>query len=183
MAVPQEKYTVGNYKYGSYLEKGSIVLTFNKRNLFSKLIYLFSRKKETDPKVSHAMVHLGNGFIIEASFYKGVKLNHIKNYSERRYIIYVCKIAGLDINKAFEYAVDSLDAPYAYLQILVLFFKRVFKLRTAKDMQKNSQICSEFVANFCISGGVQVCDKNPALTTPIDILSSENVEIVYCSES
>ena len=67
----------------SYVEKlnrGDILLTFKANNFFSELIYLFSRKKKDDPRISHALIYLGGPIAIESSFH-GVQVVNLKKYS------------------------------------------------------------------------------------------------------
>ena len=72
------------------LEIGDIIFTFKKGNLFSKLIYAFSiwkkNTKNTTPKISHALVYIGNGLICEASF-GGIEISSILKYDNAKYSV------------------------------------------------------------------------------------------------
>ena len=161
----------------SYVEKlnrGDILLTFKANNFFSELIYLFSRKKKDDPRISHALIYLGGPIAIESSFH-GVQVVNLKKYSSKKYIIHAVRIRGLNIDYGLDYAFDNIGVSYSWLQLLWILIKRVFKIKSAVDVS-SGQVCSEFVSNYSLAGGVKLDDEISAETSPLDIYSSQKVE-------
>lgn len=165
----------------SYVEKltrGDILLTFKANNFFSELIYLFSRKTKEDPRISHALVYLGGPIAIEASFH-GVQVINLKKYSSKKYIIHAVKIRGLNIDAGLDYAFDHIGASYSWLQLGWILIKKIFKIKTKIDVSSTAQVCSEFVCNYALAGGVQLTDEISAESSPIDIYDSQKVERVF----
>jgi cell wall-associated NlpC family hydrolase len=167
-----------NYEYANLLEKGDLMFTYNKRNLFSRLIYWMSRTKPSDPKISHVLIHIGGWILIEASG-GGTKLNHIKHYNEKKYGIFVGVLEGVDSTKMVDYALEQLDTPYAWWQLLWIVLKSKLGILGKSDIQPNATVCSELVMDSAKAGGVEIVDVDPALASPIAIFNSGKVKIKY----
>lgn len=95
---------------------GDIVVFYNKKNLFSKLINFFSKiiliirnskqkltiikiiclfnlmKKNKQIALSHVAICLGNGAIFEANILKGVHVGNIDTYLNSKHSIYILRI-------------------------------------------------------------------------------------------
>lgn len=161
-------------EYKEKLQRGDILLTFKANNFFSELIYLFSRKKKDDPRISHALVYLGGPIAIECSFH-GIQVINLKKYTSKKYIIHAVRVRGLNIDSAVDYALNEIGTSYSWLQLVWILAKKVFKIKSKMDVS-DGQVCSEFAANYSLAGGVKLDDEISAETSPIDVYSSQKVE-------
>jgi uncharacterized protein YycO len=134
----------------------------------------------THYKAGHVALYLGDGIICEANS-SGVHRKPWKNYREgmRVYLarpISLTETAGLKIRK---YCLESENRPYAFLQLIMIFIKNIFRVRHVPDVSKQAVICSEFVADAFYEGNIDLC---PGIysdeTSPGDIAKSEKIYLV-----
>jgi len=164
--------------YVKQLVRGDILLTFKANNFFSELIYLFSRKKKDDPRISHALIYLGGQIAIESSFH-GVQVINLKKYSPKKYIIHAVRIKNLDIDSGLDYAFDNIGASYSWMQLIWILIKTIFKIKSSIDVSSSEVVCSEFVSQYAEAGGVKLSDEISAETSPLEIYSSKEVEKIF----
>ena len=48
--------------------------------------------------------------------------------------------------------------------------------------RKYSYFCSQFVSEILLNSGIEIIDKNPSLTAPVDFRSCKELEIIYEGE-
>lgn len=167
------------------LKVGDILFSYNKCNPFSYIIWKISsllskiKKKGDIHRVSHTAIYIGEGKLIEASYF-GVKIDDADKYKASKYVReYGRCTKNFDADKLV--ADSSLKAgkvDYAYWQVVTILFKRIFNIkRPIDDVQDDAQTCSEFIAyEFKNVGVTLVPQKHPANVTPVDIYNSNHVE-------
>lgn len=165
------------------LKPADIIFTFNKDSFFSKLIWLVSKfKKNKDfkkPKISHVLLYLGNNLIIESSF-GGVAIKNIKAF-KKKYKIYIGRcINNFDVDNLKQSCIEQAGiTKYAYLQIIIIAIKKLFRLHKVGDFQKDAVHCSEFIAAEFKKVNVDLVPQlHPAETSPLDIYNSNIIKII-----
>ena len=149
-----------------------IIITYNPHSWLHRLIY-----GVTHYKAAHVALYLGDGMIIESNS-TGVHRKPWKNYRDGMLVylarpIAMMEMAELKIRAA---CLDRENEPYAFGQLVAIFFKNLFHVRHVPDVSKQAVICSEFVADVFREGGINLCpDLNPWEVTPGDIMKSDRV--------
>ncbi len=165
------------YNY-TILKEGDVLFTFKKGNLFSKLIWKFSKKSESDPKISHSLLYLGDNIIIESTMLKGVDINVLKHYNEKKYLVKAKRIKGLtksELRGLKRYAIDKVDElDYSYMQLVFLIFKKIFKLKKVKDFSEDEVMCSEFITDCFKFIDKNVCNEmDSSNISPLDLYNDK----------
>jgi len=136
------------------LEKGDVLLTYNKVNFISKLI------QDVTNGPSHAMVYVGDGKVAEASV-GGVQISKLSKYTHSSHyeieVLRYNKMTNYIFMSIYEYYILNKHKRYAYLQLFIdfLFIKLHLKPRRIYDI-KNAFVCSEFVAKAFRYAGVKL---------------------------
>ena len=157
--------------YKSKSQPLDIIIVYNPRSWLHRLIY-----GVTSYKAGHVALYLGDGIIIEANS-SGVHRKPWKNYRDGMLVylarpIAMTEAAGLKIR---EYCFKSENRPYAFGQLIAIFFKNLFHVRHVPDVSKQAVICSEFVACALQEGGIILSSVMTFETTPGDIMKSDRV--------
>lgn len=156
---------------------GDVLLTFNKQNILSKLIWKFT-KRENSPEISHSILYLGNEEIIESTIFTGVMIKNVKSINLKKYDIYIRRPIG-------EFNVDILIESirknagikhYAIKQIFSIFFRRIFNIPKQEDVDMGGVTCSELIAEEFRKIGI---DLVPGIISadinPLDLYYSEKL--------
>ncbi|MEO0075011.1 MAG: hypothetical protein ABIK31_02750 [candidate division WOR-3 bacterium] len=160
----------------SKLKVGDIGFSFNKRNIFSYLIWKFSTFpdysiKPIYPKISHVFLYLGDSFIFEATIKNGVIITDISKYIEGKHNLIFKRHKNFTedmTGKFYKEICKYYGKKYSKLQILLFLIKKFFFLKFVPDYCKEELICSELVVEIYNSLGLFHI-KNPHMTTPYDI--------------
>ncbi len=157
------------------------ILFVRTNTLLGKII-----RKVTGGYFNHVGIFVSDNAIVEAS-YTGIKVTHIKQFEKLQekgkieYRIGKVEVAtNCQIDKAVEYALDTIGTKYDFLQLVSLFLFAVLKInRTVEPIDcKNMFICSELVAKSFNHAGINFNDKIELdVITPADIESSNIVAI------
>lgn len=170
------------------LQPGDIIFTYEKNSWISELIVKLVRlrgdsEEKKAPDISHIIMYFAEHITVEST-YNGIAINPAINYSRAKYKIHVRRVKGItDLQKelikaqAFPYIGKT---PYAYSQLLALFFKKLFGIKKPiGDVDKKHFICSEFVITMYRKIGIDLVPGwNPAETTPMKLFSSKLLEDV-----
>lgn len=141
-----------------------IGFSFNKNNLFSKLIAWFTKSQWSHCFIVYEKIK-DDYLIIEASFHGGVKFNLLSKYQTKDFNLQLIPITELDI----ACLLPLIGNNYGSLQILGNLIARVFKLKC--NPFKKDQVCSELVYIALINNGFSELMKGlkPNLVTPQDL--------------
>jgi len=140
-------------EYTQYLKNGDIVLTYNKKNLFSRLIAKCSKVKGNDFKASHAILVLSTdfGLMAESAFPGGVKIKKYHRYKKGKNVVYILRIKDFS-NEQYQLlvksAVEKEGLKYSLLQVFALLIKYIFKVKAIGDVSKRAMVCSEYVSQI-----------------------------------
>jgi hypothetical protein len=172
------------------LKIGDIGFTYEKRSVISRLIYAVMIWKEKRPayKLSHTLIYTGNGYIVEADF-QGIVCNSLRKYDNDQYEIHFKRCVDLEDDQRTEllgYLNELLNVEkptYSYMQLVLLFFKKLFNLKRVGDFSENQIICSELVFDAFMHVGspliVQYVEgMDGAELTPLDIYNAINLRNV-----
>lgn len=166
--------------YKENLKELDIIIVYNKKSWLHRLVYGF-----TGYKAGHVAIHLGNLKIIEANS-TGVKIKPCKNYTKNHRIVLATAKGFKNVPAGYinerqhailRYCDKKLNTKYAYGQIIILWLKYIFKLKSTPDISKKAMICSEFVANAFLAGDIKLSHLPAHETTPGHIMSSDEVDI------
>lgn len=181
-----------NTEYKSQVLPYDTIIVYNRRSWLHRIIF-----RLTEYKAGHVALYIGNGEIIEAGS-TGVKRKKWKNYT-KHHEIYLARSRKLYKNsqvdrikdmkdqikhdvvlKINQYCDKVLNQKYAYLQLLMFAIKYIFKINRVPDVSKKALVCSEFVANAYLAGGIVIDKtKKPHEIAPADILNSKKMLIQY----
>ncbi len=157
-------------EYAHVLEKGDIIIVYEKKNLIDKIISIVTKRK-----AGHSELYLFDDIIIESSV-DGVKIKKLLQYEKGKYDLYVLRLKDRTdeiIENVIRAAVVKAGNHYDYLRLFLLLFEYLFKLKTIDDFTRKAMICSELIATcYKEAGIVLVPDKILAETTPADLLNS-----------
>jgi len=165
---------------------GDAILTYS-NSWLAKTIFWFSKWREYSKdknKISHVAIFLkyDNGVPIIAEAENRVIIHSGECYNNKKYIIHVArpmlKMSQLKSDQLEAYMRGKQGEGYAYVQILVLAFQKIFGMRRAGDWDKGAVICSELYCEaFSDLFGYQICpNKIPADVNPLEIYESPNME-------
>ena len=137
-------------EYTQYLRNGDIILAYNKKNPFSRLIAKLSKVKGNGFKASHAILALSTdfGLISESAFPGGVRIRKCHAYKKGKYTIYILRVIDLcdeQYRQLVSAAVAKEGLKYSLLQVFAFLIKYLFKIKTVKDVSKKAMVCSEYV--------------------------------------
>lgn len=165
------------------LQIGDIGFSFNKKNLFSKLIYAVSfwrTTKQSNKKVSHSFIYMGDNLIAEASF-AGVAIVNIKKYQDKKHDLYWKRYSNYMNEKEKQtlwmHAANQAGLiKYSFLQLPIIFISKLFNIKF-KDYTKYDKVCSEFVSEAYRAIGVRLTDnEEPSNDTPLDLFESNKLK-------
>jgi uncharacterized protein YycO len=174
------------------LNVGDILFSYNKLNPFSYIIWKISdvlssirgKSKEGLHRTSHTAIYIGDGKLIEASYF-GVKIGDSDKYDASRYVKeYGSCNVEFDVAKLVNSCnMKAGNVDYAYWQVLFILVKNILNkfqfdlLQSNQDIQSDAQTCSEFVAYEFKGVGVDlVPSKHPANVTPVDVYNSDKID-------
>ena len=166
-----------------------IICKFKKASLIHRAIWYFSK----DPgekwyryasKTAHTMIYRGDSIISEVTFV-GMRTIKMEKYSKKKYEIYVIRPNRRFTKKNVTAFIDNTEGKvkYDFLRLLILMCIKLFGIKSVPDYSKDLMICSEFVSEAFIAGGLKlVAEIEPCDTKPSDILMSEKVTLVEMKE-
>ena len=161
--------------YKSKIQPLDIIIVYNPRSWLHRLI-----SRVTHYKAGHVALYLGDGLIAEANR-SGVHVKDWKNYRDGM-LVYLGRCHNMNETrevKIRQYANDSINRPYAFAQLAMIFFKNLFNVRHVPDVSKQAVICSEFVARAFKEAGILLCPGiRPEETTPGDIMRSRELFLI-----
>jgi len=161
-------------KSTKFLKAGDIGFTYEKNSFISRLIYYLSRDKSSDPEISHVFLVIDSDFIIEA-YWEGITIKSIKKYNSK-YIVRYKRNMNFKPEWIELIKLSSGMIPYSFVQLIAIFFKKLFGLHKVGDWNKDSMICSEFILEAYKKFGVHLCPgSEPAETTPLDLWKSKKI--------
>lgn len=157
-------------------------------SMFSKLINLCTKEPYT-----HVSIAFDEGLREMYSFGRinpynpiigGFVKEDIINGTFGRFPETRCALYSLEINdkqhdrlKAELYKFKQESNKYGYNLLGVMSAAFNFPLH-----RKYSYFCSQFVSEVLLNSGIKIIDKNPSLTSPMDFISCEELEIIYEGE-
>lgn len=152
---------MANIEYKQYLMNGDIVLTYNKKNPFSRLIAKCSKVKGNDFKASHAILVLNTdfGLMAESAFPGGVKIKKYHTYKKKKYTLYVLRsrnLSGEQYQRLVKAAIEKEGLKYSLLQVFALLIKYLFKVKAIGDVSKRAMVCSEYVSQILKDAGMDL---------------------------
>jgi uncharacterized protein YycO len=161
--------------YKNLAQPLDIIITYNPKSWLHRLIY-----RVTEYKAGHVALYLGDGMIVEANS-SGVHRKPWKNYRDGMKV-YLARPLGMTENAELairKFCLESENRPYAFGQLVMIFFKNLFRVRHVPDVSKQAVICSEFIADAFYEGGLDLCPKlHSDETTPGDIAKSDKVFLI-----
>ena len=181
--------------YTDIIKPCDIFFTFRKGNVFSKMISKFSWlsiklvKKEKDyHAISHCGIYLGEGKFAEMGF-KGLYIDINPVFDKAKFGFYLGRVNSvvsfdkdIMINTILNETASG-ETKYSYLQMVLLFFKKVVGILKGVGDLDDRETCSEWVARkFSEKGIAIVPNMNYCDVSPIDIYMSDFVEAVYDNE-
>lgn len=128
------------------LQKGDVILSFNKNNRLSETI-----ARVTDSDYSHTMLYIGNGNVVESTV-GGTKITPVKHYCQDVYQICIRRpnITKEQKEGVVKKSLTLLGKRYGYLQLAwYLFLRFIGQSENPKwqlDLQPNAMVCSEAIA-------------------------------------
>jgi len=172
-------------QYKELLKDSDILLIYKKKNIISRFIVYFQetffKKIKSKYKASHALIYLGNGITIEATFI-GVVIKQLQEYKKEDVLLYIARYKGMNDEihrKILESAVKREGEHYSYKQLLLLLIKYLFKLKRVGDADKKAVVCTELVVNSYIDGGVYLFpDIVSAEVAPFNFFDCERLNII-----
>ncbi|HNR90703.1 MAG TPA: hypothetical protein PKM65_20370 [Spirochaetota bacterium] len=176
------------YRYPDDLLAGDIILTYKRRNPFSKAIYWFAtrfREKtvtEINRRVSHAAVSIGYGKIVECSFH-GLQIEDAVKYSTKTHVITVgTTVTPINRAEIARYAHEKVGKiGYGYLTLAAIAIKKIFGLDKINDIEADAQVCIEFVVQaYRDLYGIDLCPGIDSWSAdPVDIITSPALYIHF----
>lgn len=130
-------------------------------------------------KISHVGIYIGGHLLIEADW-NGVQINTMEKYYHKKYKLYFGRVLKNFDKEGFLHNTIKCARriKHSYGQMIVLFFKKIFNIKKANDINKKGVICSEFVLERYRSVGINlVPDKYSWECTPYDIYTSALIEV------
>jgi len=181
--------------YTDIIKPCDIFFTFRKGNLFSRLISKFSwldkkvTKKEKDyHAISHCGIYIGEGRFAEMGL-KGLHIDTNPIFNKDEFGFYIGRIVpnlNFDKDAMIKSIIEensSGKTKYSYLQMVLLFFKKVIGILKWVGNPDKDATCSEKVSlKFSERGVAVVPGMNYCDISPIDIYMSDFVEAVYDNE-
>lgn len=152
-----------------------IIIVYNPKSWLHRLIY-----GVTHYKAGHVALYLGDGIICEANS-TGVHRKPWKNYRDgmRVYLARPISMTEKSALRIRRWCFDTENRPYAFGQLVMIFFKNLFRFKHAPDISKQAFICSEHLAYAFLMGDIVLCPgKMPAETTPGDIAKSDKIFLI-----
>ena len=117
-------------------------------------------RKVTFGKWSHVgILDESNGYVLEASWPRGVVLTPIEKFKEKHSAIKTCSVYIKNEANAFKWAYSQVGKPYDTLGILGIWLHR-------KWDREDKWWCSEFAAAAMIAGGTTLIDTDMSRVTP-----------------
>lgn len=169
--------------YQNQIQPGDLLVTFNRGNLLSKLIWWLSKRPNT-PRASHIAFCLDKFEIVEATW-SGMRRGSYQKYSIGKYdIVVVRPVFDFDPYEARRWASHQVGRHgYGFLQLLALAIKRIFSLRSVGDWDKNGLICSEQACTIYRQMGQQLFPylKSCAEVTPVHYLITSKFSRIFDS--
>jgi len=160
-----------------------IIFTFDKTSWLSNLIWKLSlRNKFSKPlikkeKMSHTLLYLGDGLILDTDI-MGVSIKTWKRYASPKYKIHIGRVVSpFDKKTVIEAAKDMAGMKtYAFKQLFFLLMKKIFNLYQDKDVD-DGVTCSEAISScFQIAGISFDSSISTANISPLDIYNSKIIE-------
>ena len=165
-------------KYVEYLQPCDVIVVYNPRSWLHRVI-----RNVTSEKAGHVALNRGDGTIVEATS-RGIKINNLKKYKKGS-MVYLARASNLDetkIKTILKYTVEVMGQKYAFGQLFAILLKYTFKLHWIPDVERDAQICSEFIANAFLKAGIRVNHKHPHEIVPGDYLKSDNFTVTVIEE-
>jgi len=78
------------HKYTHLLQKGDIILVYNKKSFLHKIICFITRKESSGYKAGHVILYLFGNMIADASF-RGVSESSAPKFSKSKYNLYIAR--------------------------------------------------------------------------------------------
>lgn len=156
--------------YKEIVKPLDVIVVYNKTSWLHRLI-----AKVTRYRAGHVALYVGDGMICEAGG-KGVIRRPWKGYSSK-HRIFIGRYLGLTEEQEIKMMYKCLELEgnkYAYFQLFIILFQKIFGVSKAPDISKRAMICSEQVAAVYESAELYLKKgKKPHEITPADILNSE----------
>jgi hypothetical protein len=182
------------HNYTNIIQPCDIFFTFRKTNFFSKLISKFSwlgvkpTKEKDYTSISHCGIYIGDGKFAEMGL-KGLYIDINPIFNKDEFGFYIGRIVpnlNFDKDAMIKSIIDenaSGKTKYSYLQMVLLFFKKVIGILKWVGNPDKDATCSEKVSlKFSERGVAVVPGMNYCDISPIDIYLSDFVEIIYDNE-
>lgn len=161
------------------LEPGDVVFTYNHGNWLSRAIWYVSG--DTRKRVSHVALYLGYGVIAEM-MWEGLRVRGVVKYDNPKYEVHARRAkSALDVDRLRALALKAEgDVPYAYLTLLWIAVRKLFRVHRKGDVQKDAMMCSEWIVDSFRAVGYDPypgCDA--ADVTPGMLWESKTLEEVF----
>lgn len=146
-----------------------IAFTFNKKNIFSKIIAYFTKSQW-----SHCFMLISalydSTVIAEASFHGGVKLNLLSQYQDSNiYNMEIIDVGDIETDESKRILISKIGDAYGYAQILGDLIAKIFRLK--KNPFTSDEVCSEYVWLILKSSTIKdkFIDMDPNTVSPEDL--------------
>ena len=172
------------YNVISVVERADILLVYNKHSLVHKIICFVTRKESKEYKAGHVMLYLFGDLVADATGALGVRERVMPPFYKGEHKVYRARYNSINeeirnriINIALEKTHKKDKIRYAFLQIPLILFKYLFKLKNIPDVSKKAMVCSEFATQVYKEADVPLFIEDSEEVTPNHFFSNKKLLI------
>ena len=160
--------------YTDNLQPMDIIIIYNPKSILHRIIH-----RVTEYKAGHVALYVGDGKIYEACSH-GIVRKNVKKYTSKHRVFTgrYLQLKEFDEIQIRNYCFRREGQRYSFLQLPMILFQYIFKLKKIPDVSKKAMICSEFIAKAYLSIQIKLSKKLPHETTPADIMNSNKLKVV-----